>query len=60
MYANLQTSFLRVQKYFEDFKSVTYSMSEKYIIEVGDKIKETGKKSIFTLKCFGTNNVKNY
>ena len=34
--------------------------SEKYIIEFGDKIKETGKKYIFTFMSFGTNNVQNF
>ena len=44
----------------EDFGAVTYLVPEKYIIEVRDKIKETGKKDIFTSMCFGTNNVQNY
>ena len=44
----------------EDFGAVTYSVPENYIIEVGVKIKETGKKDIFTSMCFGTNNVQNY
>ena len=53
--------FLTCSKIFcEDFGAVTYSIPGKYIIEVGDKIKETGKKYIFTSMCFRTNNVHNY
>ena len=53
--------FLICSKIFcEDFGGVTYSVPEKYIIEFGGKIKETGKKDTFTCMCFGTNNDQNY
>ena len=69
----LFTSKLHVRKFTDYFRTcskifceyfgaVTYAVPEKYIIEVGDEIKETDKKKkyIFTSVCFGTNNVQNY
>ena len=60
MYADLEY-FLTCSKMFcEDLDAVTYSVPETCTIEVGSKIKETGKKVIFTFMYSGTNNVKTY
>ena len=57
MHAYLQSSLLRVRKYFVKISMLQLTQNT---FEVGDKIKETGKKIIFSFICFETNSVKTY